>query len=359
MARHLPKLCHHRRSGRAYATDPATRREVYFGFWGTPEAQAAYDRWLAVLLARRAEVPSGTPPGARVGMARLLSDYMTHAEGYYVKHGKPTSEVYNLRSVAALVNDLYGTSDAAAFGPAGFRAVRDQLVKAGLARDHVNQQLGRLRRIWKWAVAHELLPPECLVALQSVEPLAAGRTVAHETAPVEPVPLDVVARTIAAAPPLLASMLSLHLLASMRAQDVCCMRPCDIDTSGPVWCYSPWSWKTEHKSKSRRLFLGPKAQAVLAPLLAGKATDAWLFPGRRGKSLTPGAYRGQILRVCRQHKIPEWFPLQLRHTALTLVRQRYGLEAAQVAAGHARADVTQIYSARDEALAQKVAREMG
>ena len=41
------------------------------------------------------------------------------------------------------------------------------------------------------------------------------------------------------------------------------------------------------------------------------------------------------------------------------VRERYGLEAAQVAAGHAKADTTQIYATRDEALAQKVAREMG
>lgn len=41
------------------------------------------------------------------------------------------------------------------------------------------------------------------------------------------------------------------------------------------------------------------------------------------------------------------------------MRHRYGLEAAQVALGHERADVTQVYAEKNLALAVKVAAEMG
>ncbi len=53
--------------------------------------------------------------------------------------------------------------------------------------------------------------------------------------------------------------------------------------------------------------------------------------------------RQAFVRASRQASAPEWMPLQLRHTAATVVRSRFGLEAAQVVLGHARADVTQVY----------------
>jgi hypothetical protein len=40
-------------------------------------------------------------------------------------------------------------------------------------------------------------------------------------------------------------------------------------------------------------------------------------------------------------------------------RRRFGLEAAQVILGHAKADTTQIYAERDAALAVEVARKIG
>jgi integrase len=54
-----------------------------------------------------------------------------------------------------------------------------------------------------------------------------------------------------------------------------------------------------------------------------------------------------------------WHPNQLRHTFASRVRKQYGLEAAQVTLGHARADVTQVYAERNMALAAKVAAAVG
>lgn len=58
-------------------------------------------------------------------------------------------------------------------------------------------------------------------------------------------------------------------------------------------------------------------------------------------------------------KAHRWCVLQLRHTAATEFRAKYGLEAAQVVLGHAKADDTQVYAERDLAKAREVMREIG
>jgi hypothetical protein len=43
----------------------------------------------------------------------------------------------------------------------------------------------------------------------------------------------------------------------------------------------------------------------------------------------------------------------------TEIRKKYGIEAAQIALGHARADVTEVYAEKNMEIAKKIAREMG
>jgi integrase len=58
----------------------------------------------------------------------------------------------------------------------------------------------------------------------------------------------------------------------------------------------------------------------------------------------------------RSHR---WSPNQLRHAAATEIRKRFGIEAAQVALGHAKADVTQLYAERDLQKAESIMRQVG
>jgi integrase len=67
----------------------------------------------------------------------------------------------------------------------------------------------------------------------------------------------------------------------------------------------------------------------------------------------------QRVELAKWRKEHRWSPLQLRHTAATIVRSRFGLEAAQVVLGHAKADVPQLYAERDLALAHTVMAELG
>ena len=55
----------------------------------------------------------------------------------------------------------------------------------------------------------------------------------------------------------------------------------------------------------------------------------------------------------------QWSPNQLRHTAGTEIRKKFGLEAAQVVLGHSRADVTQIYAEQNLEKAAKIIAEVG
>lgn len=57
--------------------------------------------------------------------------------------------------------------------------------------------------------------------------------------------------------------------------------------------------------------------------------------------------------------VPQWTPHRLRHSAATVIRREFGLEAAQVLLGHARADVTQIYAEAKREKAMRVTAELG
>ena len=55
------------------------------------------------------------------------------------------------------------------------------------------------------------------------------------------------------------------------------MRSADIDRSADVWVYRPATHKNASRGKDRAVAIGPKAQAVLAPFIAGRDPAAYLF----------------------------------------------------------------------------------
>ncbi len=63
--------------------------------------------------------------------------------------------------------------------------------------------------------------------------------------------------------------------------------------------------------------------------------------------------------VNQWQKEHRWHPHQLRHTTATMVRKEFGLEAAQLLLGHARADVTQVYAEVNHAKAIDLAAKIG
>jgi integrase len=133
-----------------------------------------------------------------------------------------------------------------------------------LARGVVNQRIGRIRRMFKWAVENEMVPPSVLQGLQAVRGLQRGRSPVRETDPVKPVAEEVVLDTLPFMPRPVAAMVQLQLLAGMRPGEAVIMRGIDLDMSSNVWLYHPGSdqgptgqHKTSHHGQlscHRRLF---------------------------------------------------------------------------------------------------------
>ncbi|TWU27392.1 site-specific integrase [Bythopirellula polymerisocia] len=239
--------------------------------------------------------------------------------------------------------------------------------------------------------------------------LRQGRTEARETAPVLPVPDDIVEATLPHMPVVVGDMVRLQRLAGMRPNEVCILRPCDLDRNANVWVYRPESHKTEHHGRERLIFLGPKAQVVLLKYLA-RDSQAYCFrpaeseakrraqahadrrtpptcgnhPGsnrvakpkrQAGARYSTDSYRRAIQRACDRafpsaegmksedlanwQSSHRWAPIQLRHSAATEIRKKFGLEAAQIVLGHSKADVTQIYAERDVTKGLQVAQLIG
>ena len=373
-----PKLVHDRARGQAacWYTDPHTgkRRGVRLGPWGSAEAESAYACLLADLRVGAVEPPAAVG-GASV--AELCVRYARHASQYY---GGRSSEFAHLKAVLAILAGRCGELPAGSFGPKEFRRCRDEFAGKGWQRQYVNDQARRLRTVFKWAVGEELVPAGVWQSLRAVPGLARGRSPAPEREPVTPPPLRAVVAVLRRVPPTVAAMIRFQWLTGCRCQDVCGLRWEYVDRSGDVWVCRPEQHKGRWRGRVREFFAGPRAQRVMVrpdPVASGPEepgenasctsrkpgsdhpASGPVFRTRLGGNYKVMSYCRAVLRACRRAGVEEWSPGQLRHATGTRVRARYGLEAAQVILGHAKADVTQLYAETSRTLAKEVARKAG
>ena len=167
---------------------------------------------------------------------------MRHAEQYYRKNGEATNEVNAIRSALRSIVKMYADTPARQFGPKRLKNVRESMVKQGYyCRTNINKRVGRIRRMFRWAVENEYVSPEVHTALAAVAGLKRGRTQARESEPVKPVFEGAVSDTLPHLTRQVAAMVRLQLLTGARPGEVCSIRPRDItiQTSG-VWVQSAW-----------------------------------------------------------------------------------------------------------------------
>lgn len=353
-------------------------------------------------------------------ISELVLAYWRHVQTYYRDpDGTPGGEQENIRIALRPLRKLFGLSLAADFGPVALKLVRQAMIDAGLARSTINQRVSRVVRLFRWGVEKELVPPSSQHALMALPGLRKGRSKAPEPKGVRPVADAAVEAIRPHCTPQVWAMIELQRLTRARSGEIVLLWSGDIDRSSEVWIYRPRRHKTEHHEHARQVVLGPKAQAVLLPWLQADP-DRFLFRPRdamdrvreerranRRSPMTPSqaerasrpaksgrapgersdmrAFAHSIARTCdrayphlvlskvpRRRLTPEqaaellewrrdhrWHPHQLRHAAATAIRAEYGLEAAQVVLGHAKADVTQVYAERDLAKAVEVMRRLG
>ena len=404
----VPKYCLHKASGRAVVRIEG--RDIYLGPHGSDESYSAYQRQIAEWQALRNEssrrqkaLPQQNGSQPALTVAQVLVRYHQFALDYYSRGGKPTKEFFEMGSALRVVRTLYGQTRINEFGPLKLKAARQQMVDSGLSRGVVNHRINRVKRFFNWAVSEELAPPSVSEGLRTVTALRKGRTTARETDPITPVDDDHVDAILPYVSPQVAAMIRLQRLTGMRPCEVVSMRVCDINRSRDIWVYTPADHKNAWRGQDRTIPIGPQAQQLVLPFLEGRDVEAYLFSpqeaeARRQKTrreerkspMTPSqrrrkprlkpkrakreyydtaSYRRAIkyglqkLNRVRAKEglepIPNWFPLQLRHSRATELNALYGIEAAAVSLGHAHADVTKVYAERNLRLAIDVARKSG
>jgi integrase len=393
----------------------------YLGVWGTPDSHQRYadfvERWRAGTLSAPLTVPS-VPT-----IAALVLAWDTHAPNLLVDgNGQPTREVYCYRLSLNPLLAAHASLPVDEFTPALLDRLRQDMLASGLARKTVNQRVGRIRRVFSWGVTRGIVKEATAAMLDRLPGLRVPRGDALAESVVPPVPWEVVEATLPFLPPSLAAMVRVHYHGAMRSQDICRLRPGDLWRStfpdgSPlphpgVWLYLPGSLETgglgpgKHKTAvhghRREIWLGPRAQAALAPYLdkppelpcfspalairetrtALRKKDRktpvypWEEKARAKRDLaarlsrTPwrvDSYGHAIARACRRASAKlgrdiAWTPHQLRHAKATAVEQAGG-ESGHRDAGLILGDrdrrVVWQYADRDRARAAQVAAALG
>lgn len=358
----LPRYCLHKPTGQAYVRIDGRFR--YLGPFESPESKTRYGEIITALQLR---VDRDRPLEFTVGELVLI--YLEHARAYYRKNGRQTSEVACIEAVCRFLMP-FRRERVADFGPLTLEAIRGEMVRAKLARTTINSQVGRIRRMIRWAVSKQLVRPDVLVALSALAPLRAGRCDAREPVPVGPVPADLVDAVLPRLSAPLRAVVEVLRLTGARTGEILSMRIGEIDRSLDPWEYRPRSHKTEHKGKRRVILIGPKAQEIITPLLRADPS-AYIFRPRKSfqERYHSQAVRKAVARVITKlnkeranEELPPlaaWHPHQLRHSAATRLKRDFGREVAQTVLGHAKPDMTDLYAERDLTAARRVVATIG
>lgn len=395
----IPSYRLHKPSGRAVVT--LGGKDQYLGRYKSAASKREYARLIA-----EHSAGSGLADADGLTVSELIAAYLKHAAAFYRRDDRPTGETTNIKAAMRHVRRLYASTPAVNFGPRALKAVVQAMIDDGKVRQNINRNQHRIRRMFKWAVAEELLPSSVYEALRAVDGLRAGRSAAVEGQPVRPVDDALVDAIKPHVNPVVWDMIQVQRWTGMRAGELVIMRGIDIDTTGKVWLYRPERHKTAHHGHDRIIELGPRAQKVLAsylkpgflfspadaerqrrerltaqrttPLSCGNKVGS---NRKRRPQRAPGdrydvaSYRRAIARGCdlafpvpkgldgdaakawrRDHR---WHPHRLRHTFATRVRRQYGLEAARAALGQSTIAAAEIYSEIDREQCKAIALKIG
>jgi integrase len=388
----------HKSNGQAFVLHQ--RKRIYLGAWSNhpaspPESVVARFRQVVAQIAL-GEVP-GAPnrkSGGKDGRGELLlselaADWLAWAADRYANPETARNLAYSLKPLL----DLFGPEPAGAVGPKRIAEAQKAMAQVhGWTRQGILKATARVRQMFAWGVAQELIDPMHLVKVKAMQPLRHGAIEAPESPGIDAVPVEDVAATIPHLGETVRMMVRVQLLTGMRPAEVCAMTVADIDRSNPRrWVYRPSDHKMAHLKRVRAIPLVPEVIAILVPLLRadGKPIfspadeiERWQKEKRaRRKSKVqpsqvdrskadpercPGdqydtrAYRKAITRACRRAKVQPWSPNRLRKLAAQQICDAFGIDSARALLGHADSSITKLHYAKLELeAASKAAEALG
>src|SRR4051812_3358730 len=207
LVKSIPTYRKHRASGQAVVT--LNGRDFYLGPHGTKASKFEYDRLIGEWLQQGRQIHPA-PDCGQLSVVELMAAYLHFAQRYYRKGKRLTGENAAIRCALRLVKLLYGRKPCSDFGPIALQAVVQRMVDDGLSRKRVNQNAGRITRMFKWGASQESIHVSIYQSLSSVGGLRKGRSEARETQPIRPVDDRIVESTISHLPDVVADMVRLQ-----------------------------------------------------------------------------------------------------------------------------------------------------
>jgi integrase len=265
----------------------------------------------------------------------------------------------------------FGSEQVRNFTPASLVFVRRKLEVYGYVRDKINYYIQLIKQAFEQGVVYWGVPPTVYHALLAVKSLKEGKTMARESEPFKPVADEIVEQTLPHLHPVVGDMVMVQRHSCMRPQDICNVRLCDIDQSGDVWVYRPYTHKNKTRGKNLEKMIGRRAQEILRPYLEKRkdTPEKFLFSpldggdkaSRRGRDFfSRDRYDREVAKGVKLAGVERWTAQQIRVTSTREAREKFGLEFAQSFAGHSNSSTTERhYAPVSCAKAIEVAREIG
>ena len=165
----FPKYRIHKASGRAFIW--WRKKRHYLGVANSPDSIEAYNQFIAEV-ARTCGLynPGHEPAENAVGSTQvvtvgfLMATYLTRMQAE-VTPKEFENITYSLRPL----RKLHESTSVDKFGPKALKQVRQEMINGGLARRVINQRVGRIKRMFKFGVAEEIVTATVLHALQAVD----------------------------------------------------------------------------------------------------------------------------------------------------------------------------------------------
>jgi integrase len=281
----MPKLKNrppeYRQSGKCAVVYHNGKR-IYLGLYGSPESHVAYSRFIAE--SRTNPTYHLTKGESDVAISELAAAFLDHAE--------VTTDPNNYAHYRVVVMDfllkLYGDDTPVdSFKPSSLKLVRSELIQSRrFCRRMVNRYTNRIVAIFGWGVENELVQEPTWRTLKAVKSLPEGYPGTFDNEEREPVPDDVIRRTLPFMPPTLQAMVIVQRLTGCRPSEIFKMRVGHIDRNrgNGLWYYVPKKHKTKKHIGKKEIPLGKPEQELIAPYLEGKKSDAAVFSPRTAQA---------------------------------------------------------------------------
>ena len=161
-----PKYTRHKQSGQARVR--ISGRDILLGKYNSKASREEYDRIVGEWKTNNRQFPV---PADQVTVGEVMVAYANHAQQYYRKNGGMTDEVRLIKAALKHVRKLYNRTPAVNFGPVAVRSVQGSMIDADWCRTHINKQISRIRRMFRWVVGVEMIPASVHEALTKLDDL--------------------------------------------------------------------------------------------------------------------------------------------------------------------------------------------